>query len=198
MHCKTLIRLCIAAWLLMSSCVLIAKDSEATVIKSLKTKQSDGLPFEAFPDGSKFCVAIFVTTTCPIANSFQPELETLRGEYESQGVSFVQVIPSARVSAEQAQRHRKQYKITMPTLLDPQQSIAKSLNAKVTPEAFLIDGHGRTLYQGRISNLYAGFGKKRQSATQNDLADAIDAALAGEEIVTKRTKAVGCIIRYSK
>ena len=76
--------------------------------------------------------------------------------------------------------------------------IARRVQAKVTPETFLISPQGNVLYHGRIDNLYAGFGKRRQSATVHDLRDAITAALAGQPIAGSATKSVGCFIQYER
>ena len=66
----------------------------------------------------------------------------------------------------------------------------------MTPEAHLIDPKGNVRYRGRINDLYVDYGKRRHAATSNDLQDAIEALVRGNEIVTPTTKAVGCYIPY--
>ena len=86
----------------------------------------------------------------------------------------------------------------MPMILDSDQSIARRVNAKVTPEAFVISPVGDVLYRGRINDLYAGYGKRRREASSHDLRDAVAAALAGEPIAIPETKPVGCFIQYER
>ena len=83
-------------------------------------------------------------------------------------------------------------------ILDSDQAIAERLDAKVTPETFLISPTGDVIYRGRIDDLYVGFGKKRQKPTVHDLRDAIYSALASRPISSSVTKPIGCIIQYDQ
>lgn len=66
--------------------------------------------------------------------------------------------------------------------------------ATVTPEAVVVDRNGEIRYRGRIDNFYADLGKPRQQITQHDLADALNAVLAGKPVLHPETKALGCYI----
>lgn len=149
------------------------------------------------PPEKGISMVVFITTDCPVANSYQPTLTRLSKQFGDQGVSFYLVHPSNRVSTEAASKHAKEFNIQIPIILDPEQIIARRLNAKVTPEAFVIDENGKTVYRGRIDDLYAGFGKKRREPTRHDLRDAISQSLAGQPIASPRTDAIGCIITYA-
>lgn len=139
-------------------------------------------------------VVVFVSTDCPVANAFQPVLRNLQADHASNKVRFVQVHPTSRITVEMAKKHQSDFRIESLVVLDLEREIAKLLKAKVTPEAFLLDGTGKILYRGRINDLYVGFGKKRRRPQNHDLANAIQSALDGELIETKVTKAVGCLI----
>ena len=54
------------------------------------------------------------------------------------------------------------------------------------------------VYQGRIDDRYAGYGRKRTNTTSNELADALSAIASGQPIKKQKTKAVGCYISYAK
>ena len=58
----------------------------------------------------------------------------------------------------------------------------------------MFDGNRRMTYRGRIDDLYVDFGKSRPEATTHELADALSATLAGEDVVEPVTEAVGCYI----
>lgn len=143
---------------------------------------------------SKLIVFIFVGTTCPISNGYAPEYRRLVEEFDSRGVSFLAIHPDADVNAETASKHAKDYKITMPVLLDPEQRLAKTTGVSVTPEAVVLSPQGEILYRGRIDDKYlaAGPGRRRLEAKERTLAQAIAGLLEGKEPVEARTKAHGC------
>ena len=50
------------------------------------------------------------------------------------------------------------------------------------------------VYRGRIDDRYVAFGKMRPAPTVRDLEQVLEAIIAGKEVKTKVTKAVGCFI----
>lgn len=154
---------------------------------------------EPFADEkTKAIVLVFVTTDCPIANYYQPTLTALTQEYAERGVRFFLLHSDRDTKAEAAAKHAKEFKAKAPVIMDSTQRIAKRVGARVTPEAFVITREGETVYRGRINDLYADFGKRRRTASKNDLRDAIEALLAGKKIETPETRAIGCYIPYPK
>lgn len=144
-------------------------------------------------------VLVFVSTQCPIANSYLPQLNELSERMEKQGVAFFLIHGVADVSVEQARNHVQEYDIQLPVVLDPDQILARRTKATVIPEAFVfIPSSDEAVYSGRIDNRYAGYGKKRTVATSSDLEEALLAILNGKEIETPVTEAIGCRIRYAK
>ena len=139
---------------------------------------------------------VFVSTDCPIANSFQPELQQLFQQYQSKGIAIFLVYCSSSVSVDQVQKHRADYAIKIPTVIDSDQKIGRLTKAKVTPEAIVINRSGEVCYRGLINNLYAGYGRKRVKPTEHYLRDAFDSLLAETPIKTVTTKPIGCFIRY--
>ena len=84
-------------------------------------------------------------------------------------------------------------------VIDTNQSISRRVGATVTPQAFVFArGQSLPVYQGRIDDTYATYGRKRQKATSRDLADALKAVVHGRPIANAKTDAVGCIISYDK
>ena len=70
----------------------------------------------------------------------------------------------------------------------------QQVDARVTPEAVVIDSQGNVVYRGRIDDRFVDFGKTRQSPTREDLSLALDAVLAGRAVDVPTTKAIGCFI----
>lgn len=142
-------------------------------------------------------VLVFVSTDCPIANSYQPLLGRLYEEYAEKGIRLFQVHPDPQTSVAKARQHATEFGIESPILIDADQSLSRRVGATVTPEAFLfVRDENLAVYQGRIDNLYAGYGKKRKVATTNDLVDVMDRIVAGRPITPMKTKAVGCFIAF--
>ncbi len=66
--------------------------------------------------------------------------------------------------------------------------------ATITPEAVVVDPHGRVLYRGRIDDRYVSLGLERPVATRRDLDEALTDITAGKAPRQATTLAVGCFI----
>ena len=160
----------------------------------------DGSVLTPFKEtGTKAIVLVFTATDCPIANTYQPILASLQQQYASQGVQVIQVHPDRDANDSKVERHAKEFQIEAPIVLDRELWLARRVNAEVTPEVFLIQrGNSAPVYRGAIDNQYAGFGKKRPSADNHFLADAIKSLLSNQPITVARTKPIGCFISYDE
>jgi peroxiredoxin len=139
-------------------------------------------------------VLFFVSTDCPLSNSYVPELNRIGQSYATRGVAFYAVQGDATVQADEVRRHVKEFGYTFPYLFDPQESLAAYTGATTTPEAAVLSPNGELLYLGRIDNRLEDYGKQRTLVTELDLRDALDAVLKGRPVPHARTKALGCAI----
>ena len=139
-------------------------------------------------------VLFFVTTDCPLANGYAPEMNRIAQTYAQRGVVFYAVQGDTTIPDEEVRRHAHDYGYRFPALLDPRQILARHTGATVTPEAVVLSREGAVLYLGRIDNRVEDFGKTRVEATEFDLRDALDAVLAGRPVARPRTRALGCAI----
>ena len=147
------------------------------------------------PVGSRALVLIFVTTDCPIANSYQPTLARLYEEFHRTGFEFVMVHEGLDQSIDKLKQHSKEYAVPFSVVMDGDHSIARRASATKTPEVFVIGREGEVCYQGRIDNVYQAFGKKRATATRDDLRIALTELDSGESVSVPKTDAVGCSIQ---
>ncbi|NNC86962.1 MAG: redoxin domain-containing protein [Akkermansiaceae bacterium] len=145
-------------------------------------------------DGAKAAVLVFIDTECPIANAYHPELRRLEKKFGPQGVRFFMVHADPETSVQKAAKHKEDFGITAPVVIDKGQKWVKKTGATVTPEAVVVTPDGGSVYRGRIDDRYADFGKKRPEAKTRDLELALTAVLAGRPVPSPRTKAVGCRI----
>ncbi len=142
----------------------------------------------------KALVLIFVTTDCPIANSYQPLLARLHKEFQNRGFEFLLIHEGPDQTLEKLKEHAKDYAVPFSVVMDADHAIARQVGATKTPEVFVIGRDGTLVYQGRIDDLHQGFGKKRAAATREDLRIALRELDAGEDIRVPKTEAVGCSI----
>lgn len=86
--------------------------------------------------------------------------------------------------------------LPFPDLADGSNSLARQLGATVTPQAVVVSPRGTILYSGRIDDRAVSFGRRRSSATRQDLREALEQVLAGRTPAPARTQAVGCSIEF--
>ena len=135
---------------------------------------------------------VFLSTDCPIANSYAPELRRIQSTYALRGVQFWAVYCDPAETAESLRRHQEQYQLTMPWLRDQQQELARALQVSRTPEVAVLDSHGNRIYRGRIDDRHLRLGQSRLEATTHEFRDALEATLGGRPIPVAETVAVGC------
>jgi peroxiredoxin len=145
-------------------------------------------------NGAKAVLLFFVTTDCPIGNSYVPEMNRIHEAYAPRGVRIYAVQSDVTIPDAQVASYARDFHYGFPLLLDPRQALVKLANAAITPQAAVLSPEGKVLYLGRIDNRVADFGKQRYQATEQDLREALDAVLAGRPVGRPFTKSVGCAI----
>ncbi|MFY9232853.1 MAG: redoxin domain-containing protein [Fimbriimonadaceae bacterium] len=143
--------------------------------------------------GTLASVLIFVTTECPIANAYAPEINRIIARYKPKGINFYLVNVDAKVSTRDAAKHAKDYGYTSPVLIDRKHQLVRASGARITPEAAIFQGPNLR-YLGRIDDQYFGLGRRRARVTQRDLRKALDAIVAHRKPEPARTEAIGCFI----
>jgi AhpC/TSA family len=143
---------------------------------------------------AKATVLLFLAHDCPISNRYLPEIDRLQAAYTPRGVCFVVVYAEPGLTPEQARRHRQEYAVAVPVVVEAWQPLVRATGATVTPEAAVLGPDGTLLYRGRIDDLYADFGTKRPRATRRELQEALEAILDGRPVAAPRAPAVGCFI----
>jgi len=144
--------------------------------------------------GEKAVLLFFVTTDCPVTNSYVPEMNRIRDAYAPRGVRVFAVQSDTTIPDADVARYARDYHYEYPLLLDPRQVLVRMVNATITPQAAVLAPDGKVLYLGRIDNRVADFGKQRFKATEQDLRDALDEVLAGKPVAHPFTKSIGCAI----
>ncbi|MCC9643758.1 thioredoxin family protein [Rhodopirellula sp. JC740] len=140
------------------------------------------------------CVAIvFLGTECPLVKLYGPRLNDLQAKFGEDGLQVIGVNSNKQDSLTEVAAYVHRHEITFPMLKDKGNVVADAMGAQRTPEVFLVDADRVVRYHGRIDDQY-GVGYSRDKKTHSDLAIAVKALLAGDEIAQPETEAVGCHI----
>ena len=139
--------------------------------------------------GKNGTVLVFLSTRCPVVKAYNERIEQLAKTYKAKGVNVIGINANSNEPADEIKSHASAH-YTFPVLIDKGNKIADRLGAEHTPEAFLLDAANKLVYHGRIDN-----NRDPAMVQKADLADAIDAVLAGKPIAASETAAFGCTIK---
>lgn len=155
---------------------------------------ADGKDYKPLEVGDKKAVVlVFVSPYCATSSTFIPEINRIVADYSASfAFYFVHEDPDLKLT--DVLQHTEMMAIKAPVLMDKEQHLQKLTQAKVTPEVVLIAPDGKTLYQGRVNDLYLGPTKRQRKATTQDLRDALDAVQSGKPVANAKTEAIGCKI----
>ena len=136
-------------------------------------------------------VWIFLAPLCPICQDYTYYLNALNEQWEEEYPGQVEMVgwfPNPTVTNEQIATFADRYGAKDTS------GWSDAVEAKWTPEAFLIDPNGLVRYRGRVNDLYYALGKHRAKPSEQDLALAVEQAMAGQPIEPNETDAIGCPI----
>jgi peroxiredoxin len=142
---------------------------------------------------SRLLVVAFVGTECPLAELYAGLLAELAADYGPKGVGFVGLASSERDSAEAIERFARAHRLPFPVLADRNGAAAARLGVTRTPSVVVLDERRAIRYRGRIDDQYTR-SARRAEPRRRDLADVLDALLAGRPVATPETLAIGCPI----
>ena len=142
------------------------------------------------------CV-MFICNHCPYVKAVEDRLIRLARELGPRGVQFVAVCSNDAESypddAFDKLRDRWRDKAYgFPYLHDESQDVARAFGAVCTPDIFVY-GRGRNLaYRGRIDDSW----KDESKVTRRELAEALEALLAGQPVPEPQRPSMGCSIKW--
>lgn len=167
-----------------------ATDKLNTEIKAVFTGL-DGKPIPLTAAKTKKAqVVLFLSFDCPNSTSYASTLAALYKEYSPKGVEFIAVCPTDEVEA--VKKSKSEFKLPFMVTVDPKSEVVDAFKAVATPEAFVLDHNLVLRYRGRIDNTFSARLKKNNKTTDFDLKDAIEDLLAGKDVRTPVTRAIGC------
>jgi peroxiredoxin len=150
-----------------------------------------------FEDADALLV-VFMCNHCPFVKHIREELADFAREYREKGLAVVGINsndveshPEDRPEKMKEEKERVGY--TFPYLFDESQEVAKAYGAACTPDFFLFDADRRLFYRGQFDDSRPG---NDVPVTGEDLRDACDRALAGEDPPEEQRASAGCNIKW--
>lgn len=145
-------------------------------------------------DGARVRAFVFLSTECPIANSYVPTLNRLHEALDAEHVELFGVMSDRSVTRADAEKHFREYQAKFPILFDSSGQLQQALDPTHVPETFVLDGDGKLVYRGAIDDVWGEIGRRKPQATKTWLADAVAAAVEGKDSAESRTTPVGCLV----
>ncbi len=146
-------------------------------------------PMPGTPD-RRAVLFLFLSTRCPVSNSYAPRLRALDRDYSARGVAIFGVNANRGESLAAVVRQAKERDLPFAMVKDAGGALARRFGATVTPEAVLLDSNGIVRYRGRIDDQ-----RDPDRVKRRDLGAALDAVLTGRPVAVAETKPFGCQIQ---
>jgi peroxiredoxin len=151
----------------------------------------------------KVVVLEWTNRDCPfVKKHYEPgNMQSLQAKYTSQGAVWLSICSSApgkqgHFSAEDWKQIVADQNIrSTAVLLDPAGDVGRAYEAKTTPHLFVIGTDGTLLYDGAIDDKPSTNSADIPGARPY-LAEALDAALAGDPVAVSKTTPYGCSVKY--
>lgn len=151
----------------------------------------------------KYVILEWLNHGCPyIRKHYDGEnMQALQEKYTDQGVVWLSVISSAPGTQGYMQADEALASIeengAAPTeiLLDPEGTLGKKYDARVTPHMFIIDPSGTVRYNGAIDDKPTPAASSLETA-HNYIDAAMNSLMNGEEVQVKSNTPYGCSVKY--
>ncbi|MBL7154488.1 MAG: redoxin domain-containing protein [Phycisphaerae bacterium] len=152
-------------------------------------------------------VIVFTCNHCPTAQAYEERIKRLAADYRNRGVALVAISsndPKAvrldelgysdmNDSLEDMKIRAKEKGFNFPYLYDGEtQKVSRAYGPITTPHVFIFDKARKLRFVGRIDD-----SEKPKRVKVRDTRNAIEALLAGKEVPVKKTRTIGCSIKWA-
>ena len=146
--------------------------------------------------GKKILVIIFSCNHCPYVRAYEDRIKQVQKDYKD-NVRVVCINSNndknyPEDSYKNMIKRAKEKKYNFPYLRDDTQEVARAYGGEVTPDVFVFSQNRTLEYRGRIDDNW----ENPDDVTSDDLRNALNEMLAGEEIKVKDVRAIGCSIKW--
>lgn len=153
---------------------------------------------DTFEDTQGYLV-MFLCNHCPYVKHIEDTLAEVADELADQGIAVIGISSNDTDQypdddpdgmAEQAQRAG----FSFPYVFDQDQAVAKAYHAACTPDLYLFDEDRRLFYRGQFDGARPG---NDTPVTGDDLRQAAQALLAGDQPPAEQAPSAGCNIKWT-
>jgi len=142
-------------------------------------------------------VVIFSCNHCPFVIASEDRMKALHKATRPRGVAWVAINSNETThhpddSFAHMKTRAKKDKLPWPYLRDESQDVARAYGALRTPHFYVFDAERRLRYTGRLDDNP----REAAKAATHELADAIDAILAGRNPPVPLTNPIGCNVKW--
>mgnify|MGYP006286310865 CR=1 FL=1 len=165
----------------------------------LKNVDGTTVSLSDYPDAKGFIV-VFTCNHCPYSQAYEKRIMKLDQKYSDKGYPVIAINPNdpkayPEDSFENMKKRAADKGYTFPYLVDETQEIARTYGAKRTPHVFLLNKEGGehiVRYIGAIDDN----SHNPEAVSETYVADALTALMNDNPVEVKKTKAVGCGIKW--
>jgi peroxiredoxin len=151
---------------------------------------------------ARVLVVAFICNHCPYVIATQGRVNQLAKDYLKHGVRWVGINSNDEIrypedNFEKMKARSQEQGFVFPYLRDETQEVARAFGAVCTPEFYVYlpeAGQWILKYQGRLDDSW----KDESKVTQRELANAIEALLAGRDPSPDQKPAIGCSIKWKQ
>src|SRR5688500_13089759 len=113
-------------------------------------------------DKARLHVLTFLDPECPVSQKYTNTLNRLAEKYEGQTIRFYVIISVQGTNKIQIDSFMLDYRIRFNCFADNRLEAARSLNATLTPEVFLLDKNYVVIYSGAIDDWFFDLGRSKR------------------------------------
>lgn len=141
-------------------------------------------------------VVIFLSLHCPYVAAWEDRIVAIPKEHTDHEFAFIainssDVTKSPQEGIEQLRKRAEEQGYPFPYLYDQDQSVARALGARRTPEVFVFDQDRLLVYHGAVDSDY-----EESSATRHYLREALTRLRTWQKPSVPETPVVGCPIKW--
>jgi len=151
--------------------------------------------------GKKGTLVIFSCNACPYAKAWEDRIVALGNSFSQKGIGVIQINANdpQRVSDDSFEKMVERAKakgMKFPYVVDATSNVARAFGATRTPEIYLFDGSNKLVYTGAVDGNSED--ASAVEAGEHFLKTALEAVLLSKPIAIKKTKAIGCGIKFRR
>jgi glutathione peroxidase-family protein len=185
----------------------VSAQAQATIgeqAPSFTLTDTDGDAHSLADYKGKYVVLEWLNFGCPFVGKHygSGNMQALQATYRDKGVVWLSIVSSAKgkqgyypLEEMKAQKAKHNGNMTA-ILMDASGTVGKAYGATVTPHMYVINPDGELIYKGGIDDKPTTDEADIEGAT-NYVRLALDQAMSGEEVETKRAQPYGCSVKYA-